>query len=98
MIKDPKVYKENKIVYKFTKQAFLKAYLAAWRKWHNPVGINSALSAIGATDEDDETQTPNQGKDTFIISGDNGKSAVKKRSPRPKEKESDLKKKKKRQD
>jgi len=32
-LQDPGTYKEKRITYKFVMQAFLKAYLGAWKKW-----------------------------------------------------------------
>ena len=41
-------YKEKQITYKFVKQAFLKAYLAAWKKMCNPTIISSVTFPVGS--------------------------------------------------
>ena len=42
-------YKEKQITYKFVKQAFLKAYLAAWKKMCNPTIILPVTFKVGSS-------------------------------------------------
>ena len=42
-------YKEKQITYKFVKQAFLKAYLAAWKKMCNPAIISPVTFKVGSS-------------------------------------------------